>query len=95
MQIKSDKDEEKIREDLRKNRQNIRSQFNSAASELEDYGRKFIRENIYNSLDNSIQEIDNNIREIRKTRSNRSILCNEMENLQVECRALIKEIHNM
>ncbi|WP_415347836.1 LeoA/HP0731 family dynamin-like GTPase, partial [Clostridium perfringens] len=46
MQIKSDKDEEKIREDLRKNRQNIRSQFNSAASELEDYGREFIRENI-------------------------------------------------
>lgn len=95
MKIKSDKDEEKIREDLRSNRQNIRSQFNSAANELEAHGRIFIKENISNSLDKSIKDIDNNIIKIRETRSNRSSLCNKMEKLQLECRGLIQKVHNI
>ena len=44
MQIKSDIDEDNMREDLRNNRQNIRSQFNTAANELEEQGKVFIKE---------------------------------------------------
>lgn len=93
MQIKADQDEDKRAEELRKNRQNIRSQFNTAANELEDHGRVFVRENISKSLDNSIQNIDNKIKEIQSTRTDRNQLCRDMEEMQSKCHTLIREIH--
>lgn len=93
MQIKADQDAEKIREDLRNNRQNIRSQFNAAANELEDYGRQYIKDNVNRPLETSIATIDGNIQEIRNSRSNRSIACRNLEDLQKECRLLIQDIH--
>lgn len=93
MQIKADQDAEKIREDLRNNRQNIRSQFNVAANELEDYGRQYIRDNVNRPLETSIATIDGNIQEIRNSRSNRSMACRNLEDLQKECRLLIQDIH--
>lgn len=95
MQMKSDQDDEKMRADLKTNRQNIRSQFNTAANELEDHGRAFVKENIANTLDNSIQLIDSNIHEIRSTRANRSASCREMEDLHFDCQKLIREIHSL
>ncbi len=41
MQIKADQDEQRIREDLKINRQNIRSQFNVVANELENFARQY------------------------------------------------------
>lgn len=93
MQIKADQDEDKRAEELRKNRQNIRSQFNTAANELEDHGRVFVRENISKSLDNSIQNIDNKIKEIQSTRTDRNQLCRDMEEMQSKCHTLIRELH--
>ena len=93
MQIKSDQDEEKLRQELKINRQNIRSQFYAAASGLEEHGRSFVKENVAITLDASIQEIDNKIHEIRSTRTNRNASCREMENLHIECQKLIREIH--
>ena len=72
MQMKSDHDEEQMRLDLKTNRQNIRSQFYLAANGLEDHGRAFVKENIANTLDASIQQIDDNIHEISLTRENRN-----------------------
>jgi len=94
MQIKADQDEERIREDLKNNRQNIRSQFNVAANELEDYARQFIKDNVNRPLETSIATIDGNIQEIRDTRSNRSAACRQLEDLQKECRLLIQDIHS-
>ena len=94
MQIKEDHDEEKLRETIRNNRQNIRGQFYTAASELEDHGALFIEENIISPLDSSIQSIDESISAIRNTRNGKNELCIELENLQTECQELIKEIHN-
>lgn len=93
MQIKADQDAEKIREDLRKNRQNIRSQFNVAANELEDFGRQYIRDNVNRPLETSIATIDGNIQEIRNSRSSRSMVCRNLESIQKECRFLIQDIH--
>ncbi len=93
MQIKADQDEEKIREDLKNNRQNIRSQFNAAANELEDFARQYIKDNVNRPLETSIATIDDNIQEIRDTRSNRSSNCRMLEDLQKECRLLIQDIH--
>ena len=95
MQIKADQDDDKIRENLKNNRQNIRSQFNTEANELEDYGRSFIRDNVTHALERFIQELDDNIRDIRDSRTNRSNACRRMEELQNECQLLIRDIHNM
>lgn len=95
MQIKSDRDEEKIRKGLKTNRQNIRSQFNTAANELEDFSRQYIKDNINKPLENSIATIDKNIQEIRDSRTNKSQLCHTFEELQKECRLLIQDIHSV
>lgn len=94
MQIKADQDEERIREDLKNNRQNIRSQFNVVANELEDYARQYIKDNVNRPLETSIATIDGNIQEIRDTRSNRSEVCRQLEDIQKECRLLIQDIHS-
>lgn len=94
MQIKADQDEERIREDLKNNRQNVRSQFNVAANELEDYARQYIKDNVNRPLETSIATIDGNIQEIRDTRSNRSATCRQLEDIQKECRLLIQDIHS-
>lgn len=93
MKIKADQDEEKIRDDLKNNRQNIRSQFNAAANELEDFARQYIKDNVNRPLGTSIAMIDDNIQEIRDTRLNRSSNCRMLEDLQKECRLLIQDIH--
>lgn len=94
MQIKEDHDADRIRENLKNNRQNIRSEFYTGAYEFEDSGRVFVRDNVTHALEGSIQSIDNNIREIRDSRTSRSFTCRRMEDLQNECRLLIQNIHN-
>lgn len=94
MQIKADQDEEQIRIDLKNNRQNIRSQFNDVANKLEDFARQYIKDNVNRPLETSVEAIDGNIRKIRDTRSNRSLACRNMEDLQKECRTLIQDIHS-
>ena len=94
MQVKADQDEDRIREDLRKNRQNVRSQFNTAANELENYARQYIKDNVNRPLETSISVIDGNIQEIRGTRADRSASCRELEKLQRECQYLIQDIHS-
>ena len=85
---------EKPRNERYDNRQNIRSQFNVAANELEDYARQYIKDNVNRPLETSIATIDGNIQEIRDTRSNRSAACRQLEDLQKECRLLIQDIHS-
>ena len=93
MQIKEDRDEEKRKLEIKTNRQNIRSQFYTAASELEDHGRSFISEYVELPLNSSIDSLDYSIREIRDTRSGKNELCLELEAVQRDCQELIKEIH--
>ena len=93
MQVKSDRDEDRIRADLRKNRQNVRSQFNAAAKGLENFARQYIKDNVDWPMGRSIAGIDENIQEIRDTRADRSASCRALENIQRECRDLIKAIH--
>lgn len=94
MQIKADQDEERIRKNLKNNRQNIRSQFNTAANELEDFSRQYIKDNVNRPLEISIAAIDGNIQEIRDTRSSRSESSRQLEDLQRDCRLLIQDIHS-
>lgn len=93
MQIKSDRDADALRNDLKNNRQNIRSQFNLAANGLEEYGRIFVQDNVIHALEAPITELDDSIHEIRETKTNRSASCREMEHLRAECQAIITDIH--
>lgn len=93
MQLKSDYDEELARKDLRENRQNIRSQFNLVANKLEDHGKMFVKEQVNGLLQNSIAELDNGIKEIRESRTNRNLACQQFEALQQDCRMIIRDIH--
>ena len=95
MQIKSDRDSDRLSEDLKNNRMNIRSQFNTAANELEDFGKTFIQNNVVHALEAPIAEVDGNIREIRESRNDRSNACRNMERLQAECQRLIQDVHNI
>ena len=92
-QIKNDRDEENARIEMQKNRQNVRSQFNSAACELEDFGKRFVDKYVVAALDDSIHELDAGIQEIRSEKKERSTACRKLEALQSECYSLIKEIH--
>ena len=93
MQIKTDKDEDNIRSAMKSNRDNIRSVFYSNANDFENYGHSFTRQNVYDPIDKSIEELDNNIKQIRKTRKQKSTICIKLEQLHNKCTDLIKRIH--
>ena len=92
-QAKADYDEAKMREQMKENRQNVRSAFNSVAKELEAFGNRYIQNAVSSSLDRSISELDDNIKEIRSTRQDRSQSYRQLEMLQGDCVSLIQEIH--
>lgn len=92
-QIKSDHDEDMAREELRTNRQNIRSRFNDTASGLEEHSRQYIRDYIDSPLEEAISKLNSDIRDIRSTRTNRASECKHLEQLQEQCRQLIVQIH--
>ena len=94
MQIKEDQEDERNREELRKSRQNIVSQFNLEANNLEDFARHFIEENVIIPLGSLIDNIDDNIEKIRNTRMERNEACQKLEDLQKQCRTLIQDIHS-
>lgn len=94
MQIYSDAQEEKIIKDLEHNRQNVRSSFNSAANDFQNFGRDFVKEVVNKGIDASIQEIDGKLKEIANSFSSRNTNCEKLYNLQSNCIKLIQEIHN-
>ncbi len=94
MQLKSDQDEEKARLELQKSRQNIRSQFNSAADSFNVFGKQYIQKCIDHPLEEPIMEIDTSLREIRENRQHQSNVLRELESIQRDCQELIQAIHN-
>lgn len=92
--IKSDRDEDKTREELRNNRQNVRSRFNETAYELEEYSRQYIRDYIDKPLEEAIAKLNADIQDIRSTRANKASACRDLERLQEQCRRLIIQIHS-
>lgn len=93
LQLKGDYDEMLQIEAKKNNRQNIRSEFNSAASALEDYSADYIRSCVAAPMEKSIKSIEDNIADLRSTRANRSEKCIKLENIQREIQALIARIH--
>ena len=78
---------------MRNNRQIIRSGFNAAAKELEDYSADYIKQCVVAPMEQSIKSVESNISELRDTRSGRSEKCVRLERIQKEIQALITRIH--
>jgi small GTP-binding protein len=92
-QIKEDYEEQLQLEAMRNNRQNIRSGFNAAAKELEDYSADYIKQCVIAPMEQSIKSVESNISELRDSRSGRSEKCVRLERIQKEIQALIAQIH--
>ena len=75
LQFKDDYDEQLMLEAMKNNRQNIRSEFNTAATVLEDYSADYIRQCVVEPMEQSIRSVEDNIADLRDTRSDRSEKC--------------------
>lgn len=94
-QIQSDQEEANLREELRKDRQNVRGEAEQWADSLENCGRAYVSENVTRLIGSKIQQIDGDINEIRNSRENKNALCMELEGLHRECLGLVREIHGL
>ena len=93
--IKEDYEEQLQLEAMRNNRQNIRSEFNTAATELDDYATDYIRQCVTDPMDQSVKSVEDNISELRSTRADRSEMCQKLEKIQKEVQILISWIHDI
>lgn len=94
MQLKADHDEDQARVELKRNRQNIRMQFNNTANDFDAYGKQYIQECINLPLDEPIKEIDAGLSAIRESRKHQSNVLKELESIQHECQELVHVIHH-
>lgn len=92
-QIKSDIQDDKVRENLKNARQNIISQFNKAGTGLEDTGKIFVEENVTKTLDAEINKKNDEISRIRNIRDTKDKFVQSACRLQNECHDLIRDIH--
>ena len=94
MEIKDEYDEDKIQEDLKRNRQTVKQQFNAAANELLDYGNKFIENYITLPIGETTDELYQHIRDICDARRANSSFCKEVDKIQQDCQKLIHDIQD-
>jgi len=93
LQFKEDYEEQLKLDAMKNNRQNIRSEFNTAAKGLEDYAADYIRQCIVIPMEQSIKSVEDNISDLRGTRSDRSDKCVKLERIQKDIQALIAQMH--
>ncbi|MCR5327773.1 MAG: 50S ribosome-binding GTPase [Saccharofermentans sp.] len=93
LQFKEDYEEQLKLDAMKNNRQNIRSEFNTAAKGLEDYASDYIRQCIVIPMEQSIKSVEDNISDLRSTRSDRSDKCVKLERIQKDIQSLIAQMH--
>lgn len=79
--------------ELREDREKLRAGFNDAANEVRKYFNSALNNYLNQNYRARIEEIDNQVAEIRSLRKNKSEACKKLELAQDECRRLITEIH--
>lgn len=93
LQFKEDYEEQLKLDAMKNNRQNIRSEFNTAAKGLEDFASDYIRQCIVIPMEQSIKSVEDNISDLRGTRSDRSDKCVKLERIQKDIQSLIAQMH--
>lgn len=95
MEYKSEYDENRIEMNLKQNRQNIKQQFNNAASSLLDIGNNFISVNINTPMNETIDDYFQRIKKIRDSAIANSNFCKQVDSIQQDCLKLIKTIQSL
>ena len=95
LQLKESYDEQLQIEAKKNNRQNIRSEFNAAAVALEDYSAEYVKQRVAAPMEKSIKTVEDNISDLRNTRSGRSEKCIRLERIQKDIQSLIAKIHGV
>ena len=95
LQFKEDYDEQLMLEAMKNNRQNIRSEFNTAAAALEDYAADYIKQCVVGPMEQSVKSVEENISELRETRAGRSEKCIKLERIQKDIQSLIARMHGI
>ena len=95
LQFKEDYDEQLKLEAMKNNRQNIRSEFNTAATVLEDYAADYVKQCVVAPMEQSVRSVEDNISGLRDTRSDRSEKCVKLENIQKDIQTLIARMHGI
>ena len=93
LQMKDDYDMEKKEQILRTNREEIRGSFNSVADEVEKHFSVALQNLLRECFEEPIDNLSNQIEEIRVLRKGKSESCKLLEGIQYECKQLISEIH--
>ena len=75
------------------NREKLRAGFNDAASEVRKHFANALTNYLNQNYRARIEELDNQVAEIRALRRNKSESCKRLEAIQDECRLLIADIH--
>ena len=93
LQLKEDTDEQLHLEAMKNNRQNIRSEFNAAAIAMDDYSAEYVKNCVVTPMEQSVKSVEDNIAELRSSRTERSEKCQKLERIQKDIQTLIGRIH--
>lgn len=93
MQAKEDADADKLQQERRKNREELRAYFNNIADEAVKHFNKELAGILAEGYLAPIAEIDAQVSEIRTMRTGKSEKCQLLEQAQADCRLLISHIH--
>ncbi len=93
MQAKDDIENDKREQEMRRSRENLRAGFNQAANEVVMYFSNALGNYLSANYQARIAEIDCQIAEISTMRIGKSETCKLLENVQMDCRNLISDIH--
>ena len=93
LQIKEDADRAKLEEELRKSRSAVRVGFSEAAQQIEMHFDEVTKAYVAETVGCRLSEIDQQLAELDEIQQSRGTLFQELENLLIETRALIHEMH--
>lgn len=93
MQVKEDVEADKLHEEMRKNREELRAGFNNAANEIVKHFNNALESFLAKNYLTRIEQIDLQISEIRSMRIDKSKTYKLLEGAQTDCRRLISDIH--
>jgi GTPase SAR1 family protein len=93
-QVAEDNAAAKAEEEMRRNRENVRGSFSSAATELEDHWSKSLLTYLGENIDSEINKIDSNITALRQDRKHKDKNCRLLEKCMEDNLKLIEDIHS-
>lgn len=94
LQAKEDIDENTRQQQMRQNREKLRAGYNDVADGVSSHFEKAVRQFLDKNYKKRINDLDNQIAEIRKLRQGKTDSYDLLLSIQKQCKNLISDIHN-